>query len=520
MATPDLRQALLVSLAILAAACTTSPPPRTDDPRPIATSGSIQTPTGTAEPDIVHPETAPPETTPPVSGPTVRALPGAVASPGCKQPVAATGDQTVELMINGEPRGALVHAPPRLAPGIPMPLVLVFHGTLMDGPQMVEVTGFSERADKLGFLVAYPSAVGEWLAWNATRDPALADDLAFERALVDEIEARYCVDQHRVYAAGFSSGGAMAQLAACRDRRIVAISLVAAPHGEPSTTCLPRRQVPVVTFHGLLDPLVPWRGGLNPLPEFVDVPPSQDVMEWAETWARNNGCDPGPQERGPVGDWVVPFMWKNCGAPVIVYRLGNGGHNWPGGTGLEVFGTINEIDATGLSFRFFLENALPPEPRMYESTEQGYRVAVPEGWPLPWVGRYGYHAALNGAVTFPVGSPLMLDIWATQIVLSGGMTRTGIPTPGGPLTGRTAAKLAQAMIKQVPGYSVSDMELVIDGEPAVVLEGQAGGGPLPLAAFFTHGDRAFLLFVYHEVPIQRDDRGTLNAFLAGFEFAG
>jgi polyhydroxybutyrate depolymerase len=504
-------RAWLVWPALLAAACIATP--QTTKDIPPSNAAAVVTPAPTAS-DAV--ET--PSPTRPVATPTpLRAYPGAVGSPGCERQAPAHGDTTISLSIDGVERSSLLHVPQGLAAGTPLPLVVVFHGAFMDGPQMVEVTGFSDRADSDGFLVAYPSAVGERSAWNTPEAAGQADDVAFERALVDEIETSYCVDQHRVYAAGLSMGGAMAQLAACRDKRIVAIALVAAVHGVAGTQCLPRRDVPAVSVHGMLDPLVPWRGGLNPLPEFADHPAYDDVLEWAGTWAARNGCDRRPHELEPVGDWVVPFEWKRCRAQVVVYRVGNGGHNWPGGTGAQVFGTINEFDATGLSVRFLLANALPPDPRIYENDALGYRVAMPIGWPGPWVDRFGYHQELKGAVTFPVGEPLLVDVWGTQLVLSAGTIRTGVPTPGGLLRGRTARAMAEDLAGEVPGYTVSETKLRIDGADVVMLDGGDGRDRLPLAVVFTHGDRAFLLFVYHEVPLSYDDWGPLKAFLAGFE---
>lgn len=497
-------RAALIGPAMVLAACISSPSPTTSA-APTPPAAVLETPRPTPRPS------ATPE--------PLRSLPGAVGSPGCAQPVPEPGDHTIELTIDAQVRSTLLHVPPGLVPATPLPLVIVFHGAFMDVLQMVDVTGFSARAESGGFLVAYPSAVGDRLAWNAAEQAGQVDDVAFERALVDALEGRYCVDQRRVYAAGLSMGGAMTQLAACRDRRIVAIALVAAVHGDAGTRCLARRDVPTIALHGMLDPLVPWRGGLNPLPEFADHAPYDDVLQWATTWAVRNGCDAEPRELDPIADWVVPFEWQGCRAPVVVYRVGNGGHSWPGSAGPSVFGTVNDsIDATDLSVEFLLASALPPEPRIYSNDELGYRVEIPEGWPLPWDGRYGYHSTLSGAVTFPVGEPLTLDVWATQIVLSVGPIRTGIPTTGGSLRGADARSLAGNLIDEVPGYAISDLDLSVDGEAAVVLEGSNGGAPLPLTAIFTHRDRAFLLFVYHEVPIAPDDEGSLNEFLAGFEF--
>ncbi|TAK00607.1 MAG: hypothetical protein EPO36_08150 [Chloroflexota bacterium] len=496
-------RAWFLGSAMLIAACAPAPVATTSPPVPAT---ATPTPTSTPAPR------------PTVTPPPALDQPGAVGSPGCDRPPPEPGDSTIELAIDGEDRTALLHVPPGVQPGVPLPLVLVFHEAYMDGQQMVDLTGFSGRADADGFLVAYPNAVGDRQAWNTPEATDQASDAAFARAIVDGLEAEACLDQRRVYAVGLSMGGAMAQLAACRDERIVAVSLVAAVHGDAGTRCVPDRPVAAVSIHGLLDPLVPWRGGLNPLPEFADHPAYQDVLEWAAAWAVHNGCDPQPQEQDVVGDWVVPFEWDNCRAPVVVYRVGDGGHTWPGASGASVFGGTNQdVDATELSTAFFLENPAPPPAIVFEDAALGYRVRVPVGWPEPWVGRFGYHQVVAGSVTFPVGVPVMLDVWATQIVLTSGPIGDGPLTPGGPLPGETADGLARRLMQDVAGYEVSPVTVSVGGEPAVVLEGPVGE-PLPMAVVFTHGDRAFLLYVYHEVPIAMDDRETLDRFLAGFEF--
>ena len=496
----------LIGLGVFVAACTPAPSPIANTPQAPSTPATAS---ATAEPTPLPTPTRPP----------APRYPGAVGTAGCRSALLQSGDTTIELTVAGQARTALLHVPERIAQRTPLPLVLLFHGTLMDGPQMAAVSAFSARGDDGGFLVAYPNALGDWQAWNPAEKPDQADDVAFERALVTEIEASHCVDEHRVYAAGFSIGGSMAQLAACRDERIVAIALVAAVHGDSGTNCLPDRPVPALTIHGLLDPLVPWRGGLNPLPEFAAEPPYRDVIEWASEWAVQNGCEAEPRQLDMVGDWVAPFEWQGCRAPVLAYRVGNGGHTWPGGTGQTVFGAINEdIDASELSMTFFLDNALPPAASVYENRALGYRVQIPAGWPQPWLGRYGYHQEVGGSVTFPVGKPLTLDVWATQVVLSGGPIESGVPVNGGVLPGRNAEELAENLIERVPGYAVTDQDLRIDGEAAVVLEGLADGAALPMAAVFTHADRAYLLFMYHEVPLGQSDQVALDQFLAGFEF--
>jgi polyhydroxybutyrate depolymerase len=424
------------------------------------------------------------------------------------------------VVVDGITRSALVHVPIGLATGQSVPLVLVLHGTFMRGEEMASLTGYSDLADERGFLVAYPDPTDDFPGWNADESSDFVDDVAFVGALLDQLEATYCVDQRRVFTAGFSAGGTMAHTAACRDPRIAAIAMVSSGFAEGAPMCEPQASIPTIEIQGLLDALIPYLGGRNPLPEFSGVPPSRAVPDWTADIALQNGCDGEPLDLAQVGDWVVPFQWPGCAAPTFLYRVGNGGHNWPGGTGLDVFGNINQdINASELSFDFFLDNAKPQAARVYENHAAGYRVTRPESWTGGvWEGRYGYHTELADSVTFPVGEPVTLDVYPLQFVLSSGTVREGVPTPGGNLSGRSARALAQSLMQKVPGYSRTDYTLDVDGETVVVVRGTG----LPMAALFTHGDRAFLLFAYSEIPfgvmLPPGTSPVLSTFLNLLEF--
>jgi polyhydroxybutyrate depolymerase len=416
--------------------------------------------------------------------------------------------------VDGVTRTALLHMPERLADGQSVPLVLVLHGTFLRGEEMAGLTGYSDLADERGFIAAYPDPTEDFPGWNAVEAGDLVNDVAFLGELLDYLEATYCVDERRVFVAGFSAGGTMAHTAACRDPRFAAISMVSSGFAVGEAICEPDAGIPTVVIQGVLDPLIPWFGGRNPLPEFSDAPPVRAVPDWTADIASQNGCEGGSLERAQIGDWVVPFEWQGCTAATILYRVGNGGHNWPGGTGLDIFGNINrDINGSELSYDFFLDNAKPPAARVYENATAGYRVTLPESWTGGvWVDRYGYHTHLAGSVTFPVGKPLTLDVYALQFVLSSGALREGVPTPAGPLTGRSSKALARSLIEKVPAYSLTDYTLDADGEAVVVITGTG----LPMAGLFTHGDRAFLLFAYREVPL--GGAGNLSTFLNLFEF--
>lgn len=107
---------------------------------------------------------------------------------------------------------------PTPAPSGPAPLVVVMHGCTQ-GPADIERTGWNELADALGFYVIYPGQ-------SSSNNPAgcfnwageYGDEANLRRgegenqsviSMVDHMKATYTIDDARVFAVGFSAGGAM-----------------------------------------------------------------------------------------------------------------------------------------------------------------------------------------------------------------------------------------------------------------------------------------------------------------------
>jgi polyhydroxybutyrate depolymerase len=88
------------------------------------------------------------------------------------------------------------------------------------------------------------------------------DDVSFIKALLDDLAQDFRLDAQRVCVTGMSNGAIMAyRLASELSDRIAAIAPVA---GTMATeTCEPKRQVPVIRFHGTMDEFVPIAGGIG-----------------------------------------------------------------------------------------------------------------------------------------------------------------------------------------------------------------------------------------------------------------
>ncbi|HLE25156.1 MAG TPA: PHB depolymerase family esterase, partial [Thermodesulfobacteriota bacterium] len=53
-------------------------------------------------------------------------------------------------------RNYIFHLPTSHDPKIASPLLIVFHGALMDGKGMRDATNLNDIADRRGFIVVYP----------------------------------------------------------------------------------------------------------------------------------------------------------------------------------------------------------------------------------------------------------------------------------------------------------------------------------------------------------------------------
>lgn len=200
--------------------------------------------------------------------------------------------------------------------------------------------------------------------------------VAFVRDLIDELEAELCIDPARVFSTGMSMGAMISTRLACNlSDRIAAIAPVAGLYFPPladelpeSPECNSSRPVPIITFHGIDDPIVPFNGGLPSDEDFDFRLRFHDIDGVViNAWATHNGCDAEPA-REPVTAGVYLLHYTGCqeNAEVELYVIDGGGHTWPDATSDEerLGFTTHEISANDLLWDFFEQHPLvvAPEP--------------------------------------------------------------------------------------------------------------------------------------------------------------
>ncbi len=245
--------------------------------------------------------------------------------------------------FEGRNRHYEVYLPQNFTPN--MPLVVSIHGYFEDIEWYKTYTLLHEIADTAGFITVYPEA--PWPGWSTGVDDPVntelnsipdRNDVGFISALIDTLKQRYDVDMSRVYCCGFSGGGHMThKLVGELGHRFAAVATVAGHiHDSLATTLKPKRPFPILTIHGTLDNTVKWEGGIGT---------NWSIEQMLDFWIGNNGCTSNPDtvdlpDLDPGdGCTVQKISYTDCSAEgqVILYKVLDGGHSWPGST--TVFGS-------------------------------------------------------------------------------------------------------------------------------------------------------------------------------------
>lgn len=262
---------------------------------------------------------------------------------------------------------------PAVYNGAPLPLIVMLHGCTQNADDFAAGTRMNELAERQGFLVVYPNqsqAANHSKCWNwfkpedQQRDQGEPSLIA---GITREVMARYRVDPARVYVAGLSAGGAMADIMLTTSPDLYAAagvhsglaygsakglpSALAAMKGGTSaqrhrTHALPQR--PLIVFHGDADQTVHSSNGIALVAPFdasaADITTSTVSAAQSDIARAPHGPRRYTVQRRLAGNGVEAEYWSIHGA----------GHAWSGGSPRGTYTDPSGPDAALEMVRFFL----------------------------------------------------------------------------------------------------------------------------------------------------------------------
>ncbi len=256
-------------------------------------------------------------------------------------------------------RGFLQYLPKNFELTESLPLVINMHGFTLTGKAQMDYTKFNAFADSVRCIVVYPNGIdNRWNSGSFFGVESDVDDVGFLSSLIDYMAVHYNIDTRRVYSTGYSAGGFMSYKLACDlTNRISAIApIVGSMVPDNFNNCNPKRSMPIIAFNGTADPVTIYQG-------FVSVTPIEQVIQ---LWRDINNCDSTRIDSLPntaIGDRskVVKFRsFCDENVEVILMKVLNGGHTWPGAEAFNFLGNTNQdISANKEMWHFFEKYQIP-----------------------------------------------------------------------------------------------------------------------------------------------------------------
>ncbi|MDD5361459.1 MAG: PHB depolymerase family esterase [Ignavibacteria bacterium] len=248
------------------------------------------------------------------------------------------------ITVDGTNRKYILHIPETNTLIYKLPLLIVLHGHGGNGKQIMKETGFNEISDRERFIAVYPYGINK--GWNDGREISTEstkyDDVKFISRIIDTTFAEFEIDTSRIFVTGMSNGGFLSiYLAYKLNSRILAAAPVCANIPERiKDEYTFAKPVSVMLINGTEDPLVKYEGGKVGFGLTKGRGYSISTDETVKIFVSLDKCNPVPvTEEIPDKDeeddcYAQKYIYKggNGNTDVVLVKVINGGHSYPGGT--------------------------------------------------------------------------------------------------------------------------------------------------------------------------------------------
>ena len=260
------------------------------------------------------------------------------------------------------------------------PLVFVLHGYTGSAVEIMDYSGMNAIADANGFAVCYPQGIVDsfgntfFNVGYAFQENETVNDVGFIVELAEYLQSTYTLSTTNTFATGMSNGGDMSYMLACQaSNTFRAIAPVAGAIFENIyNSCNPVNPIPVFETHGTNDDVTLFEG--DPYNNdgwgvYLDIPSTIDyfvnqnnlTMMSVENLPNNNNSD---------GSTIESYIYSSPETTneVWLYKVINGGHDWPGAYGNMDVNISEEI------WRFFSLMSLDNESNINERNQNSNKL--------------------------------------------------------------------------------------------------------------------------------------------------
>jgi polyhydroxybutyrate depolymerase len=239
------------------------------------------------------------------------------------------GETTESIQIGSVTRTYILHVPASYTGKTPVPLILDWHGILLNSTIHRSLSGFAELSEREGFIVAFPE--GTDTAWNIGKcctSSRTVDDLGFAKGLVTKLSQQGCIDAKRVHSTGYSMGGGMSMFLACNATDVFASIATSAFDLQPEEDepCKPSRPIALIDYRSTGDPIVAYAGAKDTIPPngTATLVTFIGAVTTLMKWAGLNGCT-GSAEA--LGNGCQTYSQCSAGTEVTLCTKQGGGHD-------------------------------------------------------------------------------------------------------------------------------------------------------------------------------------------------
>ncbi|HUE27301.1 MAG TPA: PHB depolymerase family esterase [Solirubrobacteraceae bacterium] len=278
-----------------------------------------------------------------------------------------------------------LYVPSSYKPGSPVPLVVALHGCTETADVYRQLSGWDALAESKGFIVVFPQQStsrnyeGCW-NWFLQADMQRGSgEPAMIAGLTTSIQQSYSVDNHRTYVAGFSAGGAMANVMAATYPDLYAAvgvgsgceynGLPCVGWQGPDPTQTGKQAYDAMGAHARVMPAIIFQGDADSIVAPANAP--LIVREWqiTDNYA-DDGTLNGSIPTNPTGFsygvspggrfYTTTSYGDGHGHELIQYWLVHGmNHAWSGGSASEPYSDPSGPNETAAMYTFFVSHPAP-----------------------------------------------------------------------------------------------------------------------------------------------------------------